>query len=80
MSHRQCVNPHDRIYGVLGLASDGAAIRPDYIIPVEETSKDLYRYIRANYHDRWGSSSVSVKEICKDAVRMIWSPRETSIK
>lgn len=49
MSHRQCVNPHDRIYGVLGLASDGAAIQPDYTIPVEETFKDLYRYIRVNY-------------------------------
>lgn len=70
-------SPHDRIYGVLGLASDGAAIRPDYTGPVEETFKDLYR---AKYHDRWGSSSVSVKKICKDAVRMNWSPGETSIK
>lgn len=54
-----CADPHDKVYAVLGMASNGEALEPDYTIPLEEL---FLQVVKAEYS--WpGTDSVTIDAV-----------------
>ena len=67
-SNRQSTNPRDRIYGLLGLASDRQVVNiiPDYSITVEECYKNAARVLLHHGHTdilSWCQHSKKLKDL-----------------
>lgn len=54
-----CADPHDKVYALLGMASNGEALKPDYTIPLEEL---FLQVIKAEY-SLPGPDSVTIDAI-----------------